>query len=291
MTCTIDSNKTNAISLEEYIDFCDSHPEMQDPDAAIEYADRLKCLCNNSAFFSDYLNQELKNLNDFQKQNDFKPPTFVLHYGDYYAIRCVVWLPLEELGADELLSYYDGHDHNFDFLICGLYGEGYRTVIYEYDHEKVTGCIGEKVDLRFLEDTGLPQGKLMYYFACKDVHTQYPPNELSISANLILPRPGHTKLQYFFDVEKQTIIGHVNELSLRAPILQTVAALGDGNSIDLLLRIAEQHHCFRTRSMAWSTLLKMQAVPEYEFFDKAMSDKHPYVQQVVQQTMNHLSPL
>ncbi len=215
---------------------------MKQPEAAIEYADRLKALCNNRQFFASYLNQQLLDLNQFQIDNDFKPPTFVLHFGSYYAIRCVVWLPKEELAAEELLSYYDGHDHNFDFLTCGFYGSGYRTVIYQYDNDKVAGYIGEKVDLEFLEDTGFPEGKLMYYHASKDVHTQYPPDELSISTNLILPRQGKPKLQYFFDIEKQTIIGHVNELSQRIPILKTVAALGDENSVDLLLRIAQQHH-------------------------------------------------
>ena len=288
MTATIQCQNTDSISLEEYIDFCESHPEMKEPDAAINYANRLKALCNHQAFFADFLNRELKNLNNFQKVNDFKPPTFVLHYGSYYTIRCVVWLPLEEVAADELLSYYDGHDHNFDFLTCGLYGPGYRTVIYEYDHESVIGLIGEKVDLRFLEDTDLPIGKLMYYFASKDVHTQYPPEELSISANLILPQPGHPALHYFFDVKQQTIIGHVNELSLREPIFRTVAEIGDENSIDLLLRIASQHPCFRTRSMAWCTLLKMRHSFGNEFYEQAMSDGHPYVQQVVQATRSHL---
>lgn len=288
MTTTIDRHTQDVISLEEYIDFCDSHPEMREPEAAIEYADRLQALCNNPQFFADYLNRELQNISQFQSDNDYKPPTFVLHYGDYYAIRCVVWLPREELAAEELLSYYDGHDHNFDFLTCGFYGSGYRTVIYQYDYDKVAGYIGEQVVLEYLEDTHFPEGKLMYYYASKDVHTQYPPEELSISTNLILPRLGRPRLQYFFDVEKQTITGHVNELSQRIPIFKTVAALGDENSIDPLIQIARQHPCFRTRSMAWHTLLQMQSGDGAGFYEQAMTDGHPYVQQVVQETMSHI---
>lgn len=284
MTCTIYSDTEASINLDEYIDFCESHPEMKSPEAAIEYADRLKQLCNNRYFFTDYLNRELKDLNQFQKDNDFKPPTFVLHYGSYFAVRAVVWLPMSELAADELLSYFDGHDHNFDFLTCSFYGSGYRTVIYDYDHSQVSGYIGEKVELNFLEDTDFPNGKMMYYFASKDVHTQYPPDDLSISVNLILPRPGEPKLQYFFDVEKQTIIGHVNELSQRNPIFKTIETIGDDNSVDLMLRIASKHPCFRTRALAWQTLLRMKAGSQ-EFYERAMNDGHPYVHQIVRNTV------
>ena len=241
MTCTVYSQTKASISLEEYIDFCESHPEMKKPEAAIAHADELLKLCNNRSFLAEYFAGQLCNLADFQKGNDYKPPTFVLHYGSYYAIRAVAWLPVEELAADELLSYYDGHDHNFDFLTCSYFGSGYRTVIYEYDHDKVMGYPGERVELRFREDTDFPVGKLMYYHASRDVHTQYPPDDLSISVNLILPRPGEPELQYFFNVKEQTILGHVNELSLRNSIFRTVQALGDENSIELLLQIARHH--------------------------------------------------
>ncbi len=36
-----------------------------------------------------------------------------------------------------------------DLLTCSYYGSGYRTVIYEYDYKRVTGYIGEHVDLTF----------------------------------------------------------------------------------------------------------------------------------------------
>ncbi|AMO54879.1 hypothetical protein GZ77_25215 [Endozoicomonas montiporae] len=284
MTCTVYSQTRAESSLEEYIDFCESHPEMRRPEAAIAHADELLKLCNNRTFLARYFTEQLRHLADFQKGNDYKPPTFVLHYGSYYAIRAVVWLPMEELAADELLSYYDGHDHNFDFLTCSYSGSGYRTVIYEYDYDRVVGYPGEEVELRFKEDTTFPVGKLMYYFASKDVHTQYPPDDLSISVNLILPRPGEPKLQYFFDVDKQTIIGQVNELSLRTNIFKAIQTLEDENSIELLLHIARSHPCFRTRGLAWEAVLAMEA-GSVDFYSQAMSDKHPYVHEVVRASL------
>ncbi|WP_066014659.1 hypothetical protein [Endozoicomonas atrinae] len=284
MACTIEPSTESAISLEEYIDFCESHPEMKEPDAAIEHAGKLGQLCHNPSFFTDYLNDGLKSLNQFQQKNDFKPPNFVLYYGSYFAIRAIVWLPMSELAADELLSYFDGHDHNFDLLTCSYFGSGYRTVIYQYDHNQVTGYIGEHVDLAFQEDTDFPHGKLMYYFSSRDVHTQYPPDELSISVNLIIPRPGEPKLQFFFDVEKQVITGYVNDLTMRNPVFKTVEAIGNDNSIDLLLRIASHHPCFRTRGLAWTTLFNMEGITD-DFFNLAMQDSHSYVKQTVLDTI------
>lgn len=284
MACTIKPSIAGSITLDEYIDFCESHPEMKEPDAAIEHAGKLGQLCRNPSFFTNYLNDGLKSLNQFQQRNDFKPPNFVLYYGSYFAIRAIVWLPLSELAADELLSYYDGHDHNFDLLTCSYYGSGYRTVIYDYDYGRVTGYVGEHVDLTFLEDTDFPNGKLMYYFASSDVHTQYPPDELSISVNLIIPQPGEPKLQFFFDIEHQIITGYVNALTMREPVFKTLETIGDENSIDLLLRIANQHPCFRTRGLAWKTLLNMQGNSD-DFVTQGMSDSHPYVKQTVLNTI------
>ena len=284
MTCTVYSDTQATCSLDEYVDFCENHPEMQEPAAAIAYADELKKLCNNKAFLAEYFNHQLRDLAAFQKGNDYKPPTYVLHYGSYFAIRAVVWLPATELAADELLSYYDGHDHNFDFLTCSYFGSGYRTVIYQYDYEQVEGYLGEQVELRFMEDTDFPVGKLMYYYASKDVHTQYPPENLSISVNLILPRAGEPKLQYFFDVEKRVIIGYVNELTQRNQIFRAVAAVGDENSIELLLSIARQHPCFRTRGQAWKTMLALESGTD-QYLSEAMSDQHPYVRSVIARTV------
>jgi hypothetical protein len=71
-------------------------------------------------------------------------------------------------------------------MTVGFFGPGYETTIYEYDSSKVTGFVGESVDLRFLETTQLPPGKVMLYRPHADVHAQYPPSELSISLNLMV---------------------------------------------------------------------------------------------------------
>lgn len=103
--------------------------------------------------------------------------------------------------------------------------------------------------------------------------------------NLILPRPRETKLQYYFDVEKQAVIGQVNELSLRNTIFRALQALGDESSIELLLHIARNHLCFRTRGLAWETVLAMETGGA-GFYSQAMNDRHPYVQEVVRESIH-----
>lgn len=48
----------------------------------------------------------------------------------------------------------------------------------------------------------------MFYFRSKDVHTQYPPDELSVSLNLIV-RPIKSKHQYEFQIDSDALEGKI----------------------------------------------------------------------------------
>jgi len=87
-----------------------------------------------------------------------------------FFLRANVWLPSRLLhktnaeGEKRLFSFETPHDHNFELLTVGYLGEGYATVIHEYDGP-FEGEVGEKVDLRFLKRTSLPEHKVMFYRA------------------------------------------------------------------------------------------------------------------------------
>jgi hypothetical protein len=281
MALTITSQTPDSISLDEYIDFCDSQPDLHDPEQAIATADKLKALANNKNFLVAYLNEEMKQLDRFQERNDFKPPTFILHRGAGYTVRAVVWLPAGEVDNPELFSYYETHDHNFDFLTCGYHGPGYRTVIYQYEHDRVLGYPGEKVALEFLEDTTLPEGKLMYYFSSRDVHTQLPPEELSISLNLVLPRKRRPRAaQYEFDLATGSVQSHFSDMQMRRLIFSAVKHVGDDNSLDILLTIARHHVNHRARALAWETMMDRKPDEAESFLSAAMGDASPYVREM-----------
>lgn len=277
MALTIPSGETGILSLAEYADYCDAHPGLTNPDEAIASAGRLKALCNNRGFLAQWLNDELKDVFSFQERNDFKPPTFVLHRGRHYTIRAVVWLPLNDaLLNPEMFSYFEPHDHNFDFLTCGYSGPGYRTVIFEYDHDRVVGFPGEPVHLEQTEDTMLPEGKLMYYFSSRDVHIQYPPEALSISMNLILPRTV-PKRQYEFDAASGTVHAQMNELPMRRAVFAAARLAGDGESRELLEAIARRHGDVRTRALAWEALIRAEGGPGERYVALAGQDANEYV--------------
>lgn len=103
-------------------------------------------------------------------------------------------------------AYGAAHDHNFDFLTYGYLGPGYRSDYYEYDHQAVTGYRGEPAGLRFIERSALHEGKLMHYRAHRDVHSQLPPDSLSVSLNVMACDPSQGWYdQYGFDLAQGTV--------------------------------------------------------------------------------------
>ncbi|RMH36860.1 MAG: hypothetical protein D6694_13515 [Gammaproteobacteria bacterium] len=148
----------------------------------------------------------------------------------------------------ELYAYGLPHDHNFSFLTVGHFGSGYRTIIYEYDASKVSGEIGEKVDVNFSEDTTLSNGKVMYFRAGKDIHIQFPPEEFSVSLNMIpTPKSLSFRPQYIFDIEAGRIINYAkSQVPQRLGLIALAEQLGDMHTAELLDRIAATHPCRRT---------------------------------------------
>ncbi|HEX8744442.1 MAG TPA: hypothetical protein VF712_15035 [Thermoleophilaceae bacterium] len=279
MAATIPSDCTDTISLREFVEFCESHPELQEREFAIENADRLRALANDKRFLTAWLNEELEDVFNFQERNDFEPPTFVLHNGGWFTVRAVVWLPLDaRLMSPSMFSYFEAHDHRFDFLTCGYHGPGYRTVVYRYDYDSIAGYPGEPVDLEFVEDTHLTESKLMYYYASRDIHIQHPPESLSISLNLILPRPkAQRRRQYWFDVENRRIAEHFGDMPMRRALFAAARSIGDGDSDELLLALGTRHGAARTRALALETLMARHPARREELQRVAAADASAYV--------------
>ena len=176
------------------------------------------------------------------------------------------------------------HDHNFDFMTVGYHGSGYRTEIYEYDYDRVCGYPGEKIDLRFLENTRLGRGKVMFYRKSKDVHIQHPPESLSISLNLMLRCPNqHTRQQYEFDIEQSRIKNFLSgDISLRVSIIEMAAELGGVASLEILDEISRKHACERSRKAAFTGLLRSPHYDGQIAFRNLKSDASPIVRQLLE---------
>jgi hypothetical protein len=115
-----------------------------------------------------------------------------------FEVRATLWpaYPWSPLYADT-----HAHTHPFDLLTYGYQGPGYWTVCYDVDPtELARTAIGASVTLGVPQYRQLATGSTLYYPAYTVAHRQHPPEMLSISLNLRVPR--RTPLgfpQYYVD--------------------------------------------------------------------------------------------
>lgn len=287
---TLNPVVNTSISLQEFIDFADNNPMITalkcseyKPEYFKSIADKFAQLALNKNFLMEFLVSEMQDIERFQKGNDFKPSTLLIHKSEDYTLRAVIWLPISERYPPEIFSYFEPHDHSFDFFTVGFWGPGYTTRLYEYDYERVKGIPGEIIDLRFVEEAKLTCGKVMYYYGSRDAHIQYPSDSLTVSLNLLLPKtkPAHRR-QYEFEIlpekDKARIVsGNIDRLLQHKTIIDAAIALGDKESIGLIKKMATKHSNEQLRAIAWKALIS-NALLDSGDMDLAYKDKSEFVQ-------------
>lgn len=193
-----------------------------------EAADWLRKLSNNREFLASVLLDRLAGRTDTMVESGYGPQAIVLSplRGNMF-LRANIWPAAHDLcfqnSGAKTFVYGVPHDHNFSFLTCGYLGPGYASDYYEYDYEDVTGFSGEQADLRFVERSALHEGKLMLYRAHRDVHSQLPPEALSVSLNVMHVDPAQAWFdQYGFDLESKRVTRvlspNASEVFLRAAV-------------------------------------------------------------------------
>lgn len=284
MAITINQpNIKTSISFEEFIAFSKEAIKKNDNDSLLECAKHLKMLSNNSQFLSDQINNQLQDMATFQRNNAYGIQTTLLHIDTFFYVRINTWPAISEhkdvnIWQKELYHHVRAHDHNFPFITVGCHGKGYETEIWEYDYDKVIGYVGEKVQLNYLERTSLPKGKVMYYRASKDIHTQIPPEDYSISLN-IMPRGNSflEKEQFHFDLQNKTITSIAPGVGTgRLFLLDLAKRLGDTKTESLLEQIATSHNMPHVRAKSYEVLWDVNK--DEKLLQKALSDKSPIVQ-------------
>lgn len=277
------------LTLDEYIHFIEDNIDVQDEDSLKESARALHGLSLNKSLFGKMIEESIKkkaSSGGLQDLNSYTDATFIL--GDSptktFFVRANIWKePKEIIGTidyeNRLYSYHEPHDHNFDFVTVGYFGPGYTTRIYEYEHSRVTPRLDEPVDLRFLEETSLPVGKVMMYRKSVDIHTQMPPPSTSISLNLMVPQlPGWHAEQYYFDLEANTLKGFVRGRSAyQVSILSLAGDIGGEDVIDPLISIAQTSPCERTRAAAVDSVLRISPSTASLMLSRCGADPSPLV--------------
>lgn len=256
------AHDTDAVAdLADLIDACRSPAfDGGSPDGLVAMAPVLKALGNNRRFLSDLALEALKeNCREQLTNNSYSPQVILLHPpdGDFF-LRANIWPserdPVMRTSGPASFFYRMPHDHAFDFLTIGYLGPGYWSDYYEVEPESVTGVPGEHVDLRFVERSQLGPGKMLLYRANRDIHDQLPPENLSVSINVMpLTAAQRTRQQYLFDVSTGEVLrgmtGGSAELFLRLSV-----RFGSGNGHDLAETFMRNHPDPRMRIAAWGAL-------------------------------------
>jgi len=286
LSYTFDSDR--AMTLEEYIEYLDRNVDVHDQDSLAESASYLHRLSLDSTLLHPLIRASLVGADTIgvQEGNSYSDATFILarpKSGRFF-IRANIWkVPKERAGSTDhdtqVYSYDLAHDHNFDFLTVGYCGPGYTTRTYEYDSRDILGVVGEKVGLRFVEETTLPRGKVMYYRKSRDVHTQKPPEALSVSVNLMVNATDQSRRQqYYFDTDAGSILGYTGGLiSDRVSLIEFAELLGE-EAIEPLLALANRHLCHRTRAAAIRAVLALAPGERDGLLSSLGGDKSVHVQ-------------
>ena len=231
------------------------HPHEED--SLLGAAQWLRRLGNNRDFLAQVMLDELKDTaaGGGEDASAYGAQVVMLSpLGGEFFMRANFWPGRNDhvfrASGQSAFSYELPHDHNFDFLTVGYFGPGYASDYYEYDYEAVEGVIGEKAHLRFVERATLDPGKLMHYRAHRDVHSQLPPETLSVSVNIMQSSGAQGWLdQYSFDVEKDEIAKVISaggsEIFLRVAV-----GLGHADAMDLAENFARGHISERMRLVA-----------------------------------------
>lgn len=225
-----------------------------DPDCVLEASKLLQQLAANRSFLADILIDQLAERDDAAIASSYGPQAIILSpvRGDMF-LRANIWPAEHDLcfknSRASAFVYGVPHDHNFSFLSSGYLGPGYRSdhYEYEYEYESVTGLAGEPVSLRFACRTALGEGQIQFYRAHLDVHSQLPPESLSVSLNIMHVDPAQGWFdQYGFDLERREISRILNPNTSEA-FLRVAIASGSDDALDYAEWVGDTHPSERLR--------------------------------------------
>lgn len=257
MPLVIDIPSQESCSLPEAIEaLADLKFDPRDEGSVKEAAHWLRRLTNNRAFLSKWLVDRLAGRltggSGMAVDSGYGPQAIVLSglRGSMF-LRANIWpaegdLCFRTSGASSFV-YGVPHDHNFSFLTSGYCGPGYRSDYYEYDYDQVTGYPGEEAGLRFVERSALHEGKLMLYRAHRDVHSQLPPEALSVSLNVMHVDPAQGWFdQYGFDLERGEVSRVLSPNATEA-FMRVAVASGSQEALDYATWVGDIHPSERLR--------------------------------------------
>ncbi|MGV3555904.1 MAG: transposase [Croceibacterium sp.] len=230
--------------------------EPREEDSLLHAAHWLRRLGRNRDFLADIMLGELKGRHrEDAAAGGYGPQVIMLSaLGGEFFLRANIWPSRDEhlyrASGGGAFAYGLPHDHDFDFLTYGYFGPGYWSDYWEYDYEAVAGALGEAAGLRFTGRSRLEPGRIMHYRAHRDVHSQLPPDSLSVSLNVMHASGAQGWLdQYRFDVERGKVAGVLGAPASQV-FLRVAVGLGNEDALDLAETFAGSHPSDRIRLAA-----------------------------------------
>jgi hypothetical protein len=262
MALDVQYNSCAAISLEEALAKLDAMSVgVKNDMERMDSASVLAGLYANRDFLADAAVDALKHSykDDVQGVREYGPQVIMLGEArSGWFLRANIW-PAESdyavrASGKDAFFYGLPHDHNFDFLTIGYHGPGYISDYYEQDYAAISGYPGEEAGLSFIERSALSKGRMLYYRKHVDVHCQHPPEQLSISLNLMMTAPE----QYWFDqcrydVERN-VVENILSQGANEALLHIALAAGADNGRDLVMETLWHHPADRMRMAALQAL-------------------------------------
>lgn len=263
----IDPPAGPALDIEEVTARLDeSGVDLTDEASIARCTDLLAGLQRNPDFLADRIIAALEaSYTDQLALNRYTAQVFLLHRSPRgFYLRANMWPSARDAAytasGPAAFSYGVPHDHNFHFLTAGYFGPGYISDYYDYDPEAVDGRLGEPLNLKFVERSQLSEGKLMLYRAHRDIHSQLPPESLSVSLN-IMDEGEHVpwRDQYIVDLDHGTIAKRPT-LTSSEMLLRCAMHLTE-NGKDVAEQFAKTHPVPRVRANAIAALATVAPDP------------------------------
>jgi len=254
----------------------ESGVDLSDDASIARCADLLAGLGRNRDFLADRVIAALAaSYADQLEINRYSAQVFLLHRSPRgFYLRANLWPAAGDAvytaSGPAAFSYGVPHDHNFSFLTMGYFGPGYVSDYYEFDPEAIDGSLGEPLNLQFVERSALSEGKMMLYRAHRDIHSQLPPESLSVSLN-VMDEGEHVpwRDQYIVDLEKGTIARRPT-LTSGEMLLRCAVHLTE-NGRDVAEQFARTHPAPRVRANAFAALAAV-AVDRGPILERGMAD-------------------
>jgi len=290
MAIHIAADNAALVTVDEFVEHVQAHVDLYDIDSIAAAGQMFRGLANDPELVVRQLNRMVDE--QFRKAAIGSTQSIYLGGGRDFYLRANVWPSAADIAGGRIyqdqFSYNSAHDHNYHFMTVGYHGPGYQTDLYEYDRSQVQGHVGERVDLRFVERSHLKTGMVTLYRAGRDVHTQLPPDDLSLTLNFMISTPDvRVRDQYFFDLANSSLANYPGgvDATVRVSILKIAAHVGDENTHQLLHDLAADHPCRRTRLGAYEALATLRPDNAAETWARAHNDSEELVLRVARERL------